>query len=255
LLTGENRRKASVQDYVTLAATTTGGMYFTNWSLNYLNYATRVMFKSSKVVPVMAVSIIMQGTRYSLPEYASVILLTVGICLFTMGDMETLPKFDPIGIFLIMLGVLCDAVTANFEERRFFKELGCSHLEVVFYSNIFASMWALMTLVSTGEAGVALTFSMANPSVFGYSIASAAMGYVSVSFVLLLIKNFGATFTEVVKSTRKVLTIGLSFMLYAKPVSTNHQVGGVVFTAAVAMGAYVKSQKAKAKGAASSTNA
>ena len=28
--------------------------------------------------------------------------------------------------------------------------------------------------------------------------------YASVSFVLLLIKNFGATFTEVVKSTRKV---------------------------------------------------
>ena len=34
----------------------------------------------------------------------------------------------------------------------------------------------------------------------------------------------------------QVLSIFLSFMLYSKPISPNHKVGGIVFTAAVAMG-------------------
>ena len=39
-----------------------------------------------------------------------------------------------------------------------------------------------------------------------YLIVSSACGYVSVSFVLLMIKMYGATVTEMVKSLRKVRT-------------------------------------------------
>ena len=38
-------------------------MYFTNWSLEYLNYPTRIMFKSSKVIPVMLAGAVMQGKK------------------------------------------------------------------------------------------------------------------------------------------------------------------------------------------------
>ena len=58
-------------------------------------------------------------------------------------------------------------------------------------------------------------------------IGSAVCGYVSVSFVLLLIKIYGATVTEMVKSMRKVLTVVLSFVLYPKPVSWKYYMGGV----------------------------
>ena len=30
-----------------------GGAYFTNMALNYLNYTTRIVFKSCRVLPVM----------------------------------------------------------------------------------------------------------------------------------------------------------------------------------------------------------
>ena len=29
------------------------GQYFTNWALNYVNYTTKIVFKSCKVLPVM----------------------------------------------------------------------------------------------------------------------------------------------------------------------------------------------------------
>jgi adenosine 3'-phospho 5'-phosphosulfate transporter B3 len=60
LFTRDFRRKGSLRSYLLLSALMFGGMYFTNWALNYLNYATRILFKSSKVVPTMAIGHVMQ---------------------------------------------------------------------------------------------------------------------------------------------------------------------------------------------------
>ena len=53
----------------------------------------------------------------------------------------------------------------------------------------------------------------------------------SVTFVLLLIKYYGATNTEIVKSLRKVLSIALSFAIYPKPVNSRY-LGGMAATCA-----------------------
>jgi len=243
----EGRRKGSMVSYVKLSFVTLGGMYFTNWSLKYLNYATRIMFKASKVVPVMLVSVVMQGSKYSALEYFDAGLLVVGISLFVMGDSEVSPEFDMFGIFLISLGVGCDAVTANYEERHFFKEVGCSHQEVIQYSSALSTFFGVITFVASGEATEAIPFAMAKPEVFLYTCGASVMGYLSVGFVLLIIKHFGATLAEVVKSCRKIVSIMLSFMVHPKPFGRNHVLGGFFFATAVALGVRIKTIKAKAK--------
>jgi hypothetical protein len=47
------------------------GVYLTNWSVAYISYATRMVFKSSKVLPVMLVGAVMMGKRYSVAEVAA----------------------------------------------------------------------------------------------------------------------------------------------------------------------------------------
>jgi hypothetical protein len=44
----------SLQDYGLISILAMGGAYCTNWALNYLNYTTRIVFKSCRVIPVMA---------------------------------------------------------------------------------------------------------------------------------------------------------------------------------------------------------
>ena len=78
-----------------LSVLTLGGMYFTNWALNYLNYATRIMFKSSKVVPTMLVGTLIQGRHYTTAEYLAAGVLVLGIILFTIGDKEAYPCAPP----------------------------------------------------------------------------------------------------------------------------------------------------------------
>ena len=50
-----------LKSYLLLALLTVGTMGLSNTSLGYLNYPTQVIFKSSKLIPVMIGGILIQG--------------------------------------------------------------------------------------------------------------------------------------------------------------------------------------------------
>lgn len=240
-------RKAPIIDYLQLSLFTMGGMYFTNWSLTYLNYPTRVMFKSSKVIPVMVFGFFLQGRVYSGLEYLSAFLLAAGISIFTLGDATESPKFDVRGIVLVTIGLALDAVTSNFEEKRFFRTRNCSQAEVMFYASLFGTIWSLITMVYYDELFPAMQHATIHPEVISLTFFSAVLGYISVIFVLLLIKKFGATTTEIVKSCRKVLSIVISFVAFSKPISKWHIIGGFVFTLSVIVAVQVTAKHSSSK--------
>ena len=238
-------RKGAWRDYFVLAALTSSGMYATNAALRYLNYTTRIVAKSSKVIPTMIIGTVFQGRRYGANEYVAASMLVVGIALFTMGDVDARPSFDPQGVALIVAALFLDSFAANFEERRLFDVPDpSSHAEVVFHANAVGAAFTVCAMAVTGELSQALqslglksssggardasttgSFAAALPAV----LMSAAFGYVSVSFILLLIRHFGASNAEIVKSTRKLVSIAASLLLYPKPMGWKYA-GGTAST-------------------------
>ena len=215
---------------------------FTNWSLSFINYPTRVMFKASKVVPVMVVGVYL-GKRFSALEVINVCALVVGICVFMYGNLRGSLNFDPVGVVLISLGVLSDAVTANIEEAYLFRAHQCSHAEVMAFTSLLGAVWSAAVLIVSGELAQGLQHTRTHPQTPVLIALFSIAGYAGVSFVLLLIKHFGATSAEMVKSSRKVLSIVLSFVLFAKPWNYLHVLGGVLFTAAITMQVSLKLRK------------
>ena len=245
--TGDMERRAQWRDYATLSVFTMAGMYFTNWSLTYVNYPTRILAKSSKVIPVMIVGMLLQGRYYSRLEYLSATILAAGIALFTMGDAYESPRFDVRGLVLISLGVFADAITANYEEAKFFRSNSCSQAEVMFYSSAFASVWTLATMMGSNELFDALEHASKHTEVVPSTVTFAVLGYSSVIFILLLIKRFGATNAEIVKSCRKVFSIIISFAAFGKTVGRFHLIGGSLFALSVVLGVQIKAKKAAAR--------
>ncbi len=94
------------QDYAAISLLAMGGAYFTNWALTYLNYTTRIVFKSCRVLPVMGFRTLVVGQRYSLQQYLAGVLLVCGMALFTMGDAEGLPNFSSVGVLLISVALV-----------------------------------------------------------------------------------------------------------------------------------------------------
>eukprot|EP01083_Nonionella_stella_P056287 148305_1 len=250
-LSNDIKRRAEVHDYAILSFLTYFGSYLTNWSLQYLSYPSRVMFKSSKVIPVMLIGVVYLRRQYSRAQYLNVLLLVSGIVLFTSGDMGSAkpggPSTNSFGLLLISGGVVADALTANFEEKRFFGENNCSHAEIMCFSNVIATLISCLMLVSTGELWPALSFATRHPQMVSLTVAFSFINYFSVSFILLMISQFGSTNSEIVKAIRKVASIALSFLVYSKPITRNHYLGGALFFSSVAMGVYLKMSKKSPK--------
>ena len=205
------------------------GLYFTNMSLNYLDYATRVIFKSSKVIPTMLCGVVLLRKQYSWQQYCAGALLVAGISLFTLGDKDMSPKFSIIGVGLISIALVCDGMTGNMEEKLFFrKQDPCSEAEVILYTSLFALIGGMVVVVATGELLPAAEHSFNYVETVPYICASACLGYMSVSFILNLIKFFDATTAEIVKSLRKVLQVVMSFLVYQKSVNAKILAGGLL---------------------------
>eukprot|EP00924_Labyrinthula_sp_SR-Ha-C_P013462 snap_masked-scaffold_5-processed-gene-3.12-mRNA-1 protein AED:0.36 eAED:0.41 QI:0/-1/0/1/-1/1/1/0/347 len=248
-------RKASLKSYFLLSLCTLGGMYFTNFSLKYLNYTTRIVFKSSKIIPVMLVGVCLQGKKYLPLEYLSAFVLVSGIVMFTLADANDSPEYSPLGIILISSGVLLDAVTSNYEEKEFFHKLNCKPAEVMTYSSLFAAAFSLVPVLRNMvdfHSGNFLnteyiSFLMEHPSTIYYTVGFSSLGYCSSLFILVLIKSFGATNAEIVKSLRKILSVIISFIAFSKPFKNMHLFGMLLFSLSMVIGVKVKQAKAKAK--------
>lgn len=222
LVEGRLRPRAPLSKYALLSALTFGGNSLTNHALKFLDYATRIVFKSARVIPVMVFEGLIQGKRHTALAYASALVLVAGIALFTLGDASAIPSFNPLGVLLISVALSLDAITSNFEEGSLFKgkhhnrhlcgHERCTQAEVIAFSMPLSAVWSFCSCIAVGELIPALHHSMERPLTTPIIVLSSTLGYFSVAFVLSLIKHYGASETEIVKSLRKVLSILISFV-------------------------------------------
>jgi adenosine 3'-phospho 5'-phosphosulfate transporter B3 len=104
-----NKRSTSLSYYLVLACSIVAASGFSNASLSYLNYPTQILFKSSKLIPVMLGSTLVLRKRYHFLEYLAAFFLCIGVAGFTLGDFNVMPSFNPTGLLLISLGLTADA--------------------------------------------------------------------------------------------------------------------------------------------------
>ena len=243
-------RRGKATDYAALACLTSGGMFFTNKAMLHVTYAARIMCKSCKVVPVMLVAAVFGNAKPTVREVACGIIMTFGVTAFLTGDARATAKQGwgnmPLGISLLLLGLACDATAVNFEERRFFRtQQPIPPPEVAMYSSIVGSGITLGVMAVQDELGDAVRYAHANPTTVGKIVLSGAFGYLSLACVLLLVRDFGATNSEVVKTMRKFLQTALSFLIFPRPVEALHLVGGTAVLAATIALYGAKSPQAK----------
>ena len=95
-------------------------MAASNEALRYVSYPTQVLGKSCKMVPVMAGGIVLGGKTYTAIEYAQVVLITIGVCVFNFGGKKKRSGAgdSPLGLFLIGASLLMDAFTGGLQARR-----------------------------------------------------------------------------------------------------------------------------------------
>lgn len=239
-LTQDKRRRIPGKTYMIIAFLTVGTMGLSNTSLGYLNYPTQVIFKCCKLIPVMLGGVFIQGKRYNLADVSAAVCMSLGLIWFTLADSTIAPNFNLTGVMLISLALCADAVIGNVQEKAM-KLHNASNSEMVLYSYSIGFVYILLGLSCTSGLGPALAFCSKNPvRTYGYAFLFSLTGYFGISFVLALIKIFGALLAVTVTTGRKAMTIVLSFLFFAKPFTFQYIWSGLLVVLGIFLNVYSK---------------
>ncbi|KAM5157666.1 adenosine 3'-phospho 5'-phosphosulfate transporter 2 isoform 1-T1 [Mantella aurantiaca] len=239
-LTQDKRRRIPAKTYMMIAVLTVGTMGLSNTSLGYLNYPTQVIFKCCKLIPVMIGGIFIQGKRYNAADVTAAVCMSIGLIWFTLADSTVAPNFNVTGVMLISMALCADAVIGNVQEKAMKLHNG-SNSEMVLYSYSIGFVYILLGLAITSGLTPAVAFCSKFPfQTYGYAFLFSLTGYFGISFVLALIKIFGALIAVTVTTGRKAMTIVLSFLFFAKPFTLQYVWSGLLVVLGIFLNVYSK---------------
>lgn len=218
-------------------------MGLSNTSLQYLNYPTQLLFKSCKLIPVMLGGIVLLRKRYTIFEYISAILLSLGLIELTFGNAYS----DGIYFNLFGTGIICcalfaDAFIGNFQEGTMV-QFNVSSREMALYAHMMGSAQLLLVLLLVGQLIPAFVFCWQNPIAYLYICLFSTCGYIGANFVLVMIKLFGAFVTTTVTSCRKFITLILSFFFFPKPFTIHYLIATLLVIIGISLHIYSKNSE------------
>ena len=245
IITGKTKLMAPFYNYVITSLTLAFSMGLTNFASLRLSYATSVLFKSSKLIPVMIGNIIFLKKKPKITEAASVVLMVIGLIGISLGDFRGKNKFDLPGIITVSLSLVFGAVASNMEDKVM-SVYGASQGEVIsmLYS-LGALIMGVMSLF-TGQMLQGCERMVEQPSSIIYVIFFSCLGAVGIQFVYLNMKVFGSLLTVMVTSLRKAFTVILSFLIFKdKKFTSLHAIAIFLIATGIAINIHDKATSKK----------
>jgi len=201
--------------YVKIAASFVGAMFASNLSMQYMDYPSQALAKSTKLVPVMLYSIFL-GRKFTKKEYLTVGLITIGISLFMLNQdnkskKETVTSW--IGLLLCLVSLALDGYTSPTQEKLI-HTYKPSEQVMMFWMNLFAVGMLFVALVVTGELVPSTRFVLEYPSLGIDILKLSVSSMLGQNAILWTLFNFGPLMLTTVTTTRKFFSILASVLWY-----------------------------------------
>lgn len=216
-----------------------------SWSqyqaLSYVSFSLQTIFKSTKILPVMGMGIILKGTRYSGIEYLEAVLITIGVTLFSLSKgnwMSANPKYELLGIVLLSSYVLSDSFTSQWQSRLYRDYGKISHYQMMFGVNVSAIIITSLALLVSGEIPSVIEFLQHNPKALYYNIITAITSATGQFAVYFTIKKFGPVVFTIIMTTRQMCSILISNYLFHHKMTLQMYLGSFIVFSVLLYSAY-----------------
>jgi len=219
----ERTRVAPIRSFAALTMCLLSSSALSNVSLNYINFPTKVVFRSCKLIPTMFIGGIINGRVFSPSEYFAALFVCTGLVLFAAADWNNSPSFHPVGLVLVSASVVADSILPNVQERLF--RLGSSRLEVTVFTNVFTLIVMTMSTAVSGDLQGTLRLAARDRRAALYMMTYISVSYVAISFHMHIVRRFGGVTAVLTATVRKAMTIALSFILFPKNFSWFYVMG------------------------------
>jgi len=200
-------------------------------ALRYVSFPATTLFKSFKLAPVMLMGKILGNKSYPQYDYIIALMIGVGIAMFmtSTDDLtfdfahdyhgEDLGRTAWTGVMLLFLFLFFDSFTSQFQSRMFQRHSDLSMVELMFATSAFSTVLSFITLLHTKELYPAIDFVMNHSEIHLHFLLFSMASTIGQLLIYYTIKNFGAVVFILIMTTRILLSIALSCVLYGHQVS------------------------------------
>lgn len=228
-LRGQNLWFSGSLDALPPAVSNTCASWAQYSSLGYISFGLQTTAKSVKILPVVIISSL-RGKKHSLTDYAECMVLACACFVFgEQSEAGTDSMTTAAGVILLAAYLLCDSLTPHFQDMLFQKH---EDIDVVQATLAMSSIAVLLMLVE-----MTVTFKLFRSISFLYQCPEALLHMTVLSLASTLtqymisytIKHFGPVVFTIISSTRQVISVLVSAVLFS------HHISGLAMTAMVIM--------------------
>eukprot|EP00798_Chlamydomonas_sp_ICE-L_P012991 gene12991-5354_t len=199
-------------------------------ALKYVSFPVQTLGKCAKMIPVMIWGIFILRKRYGLKDFGIACVITLGCTLFLVtGEVQSKASKSMMdsSIFgvLLMLGYLgFDGFTSTFQDMLF-KGYQMTTYNQILYTTLCSAIISAFGLFSSGQLPLALQFITDHPEALWQIMWLSASATIGALFISYTIKTFGSLVFATIMTTRQFLSILLSCVLFAHPLSLGQWAG------------------------------
>lgn len=198
---------------------------FTSLGLaNGVSYPIATLAKSAKMAPVMAGSLLLGGTVYSIREYLQVLAIISGTVIVNLGNKKGgTSGSSSMGVMFICLSLLMDGVVGGTQKRlkSNFSLVGIKPkpYDFMFYTNLYMMISGVIISFLLGDFFPGLTYCVSNPGILNLILKFSICSAVGQSFIFYTVSHFDPLVCSTVTTTRKIFTVLISIIF------KGHQLG------------------------------
>ena len=214
-----------------------------SWSqyqaLSFVSFSLQTLFKSTKVIPVMMMGKLLRNKSYVYAAYIEALAITVGVVTFSMGNDRKAAQAneggvsDFAGFALLSLYVLTDSFTSQWQSKLYDDYGKIDHYHMMFGVNASSIVITVGALVISGEIPAVIEFFQYNPQSFYYNLLTAVTSTTGQLAIFYTIKRFGPIIFTVIMTTRQVLSIVISTLLFGHQITYQSLFGSLLVFVAV----------------------
>lgn len=216
-------------------------------ALKFVTFPTQVIFKSSKLIPVMIMGKLLSNKQYPPSEYLMAIMISFGVAVFTLSSKEGSgggEETTSSGLIYLFGYIAFDSFTSQWQ-GKLFSSFKISSYHMMAGINMFSAFFTLMSLYLSGELMYSVDFATRNPTFLMHMALLSMAGTLGQLLIFFTIKTFGPLVFTIIMATRQLLSTILSSIVYGHHITAMGFVGAAVVFATIGVRIYFKIMKGK----------
>nr|SVE75095.1 EOG090X05CU [Daphnia dolichocephala] len=249
LVSHQNVHRTPLYKYSFCSVSNTLSSWCQYEALKFISFPTQVLAKSAKVIPVMLMGKLVSQAKYKNYEYATAVLISVGMSAFLLGsggDKKGNNVTTLSGAVLLCGYLIFDSFTANWQSALF-KEHKPSSIQMMCGVNLMSCLFTSASLIQQGGFFYSLSFASRHPIFIMDCLLTAVSSAAGQLFIFATISKFGPVVFTIIMTVRQGLSILLSCLLYQHHLSFMGTLGVFIVFLAIFLNIYYAQQHKKRK--------